>query len=117
MLARFAAVHVLLLIALLLLAPACSPKRSTPPAPDLHAPVPLEKNSGLAHDPVEDDPRYAEVFRKIDGEVDELLADHPQRGSMGFVHIYWETKQRLLKTKYAIDWRTPAQMNPYVLFD
>ena len=76
-----------------------------------------KKRSGLAYDPVEDDPRYAEVFKTIDDEVKELLADHPQRGGEGFVNIYWSTKKSLLKRKYGIDWRSPGELNPHVLFD
>jgi hypothetical protein len=79
---------------------------------------PIEKkDSGLAHDPVEDDPRYAEVFKSIDGEVKALLADHPQRGGGGFVNIHWIIKKDLLKQKYNIDWRSPEELNPHVLFD
>jgi len=76
-----------------------------------------KKRSGLNYDPVEDDPRYAEVFKTIDDEVKELLADHPQRGSEGFVNIYWRTKKNLLKQKYGIDWRSPGELNPHVIFD
>ena len=72
---------------------------------------------GLYYDPVEDDPRYAEVFGKIDAEVKEALASHPQRGSMGFVHLIWETKKWILLQKYSIDWKTPAELNPQVMFD
>lgn len=76
-----------------------------------------EKRSGLLRDPVEDDPRHAVVFRNIDDEVKTLLADHPRRGGEGFVNIYWETKKRLLKNRYGIDWRSPGEMNPQVIFD
>ena len=72
---------------------------------------------GLSHDPVESDPRHAEVFARIDGEVDALLADHPQRGAEGFCHVWWKTKKRLLEERYGIDWRSPAEMNPHVIFD
>jgi len=75
------------------------------------------KQSGLAHDPVEDDPRYGEVFKSIDDEVKTLLADHPQREGEGFVSIYWQTQKKLLKQKYNIDWRSPGELNPHVLFD
>ncbi len=76
-----------------------------------------QQQSGLVHDPVEDDPRYAEIFRSIDDEVKALLVDHPQRGGEGFVNIYWQTKKNLLKQKYNIDWRSPGEMNSHVLFD
>ena len=77
----------------------------------------MSPDTGIAHDPVEDDPRYAAIFQGIDAEVAALLADDPQRGSMGFVNIVWATKQRLLKEKYGIDWRTPAELNPHIIFD
>jgi len=77
----------------------------------------LKKRTGLYYDPVEDDPRYAEIFRKIDAEVQESLAGHHAKGSMGFVHIIWATKKRVLKQKYGIEWRSPAELNPQVIFD
>lgn len=80
-------------------------------------PAPEKRASGLHYDPIEDDPRYAEVFRKVDAEVKEALAGHPQRGSMGFVHLIWETKKRILLQKYSIGWKTPAELNPQVMFD
>jgi hypothetical protein len=80
-------------------------------------PAAASTGGGLARDPVEDDPRYAEAFAKIDAEVDAALADHPQRGGEGFCNIRWETKKRMLKTNYGIDWRSPADMNPHVIFD
>ena len=76
-----------------------------------------KKRSGLKYDPVENDPHYADVFKTIDDEVKGLLANHPQRGSEGFVNIYWSTKKGLLKRKYGIDWRSPGELNPHVLFD
>jgi hypothetical protein len=75
------------------------------------------KRSGLYYDPIEDDPRYAEVFKTIDDEVKELLANYPQREGRGSVYTYWETKKGLLKQKYGIDWRSPGEMNPQVIFD
>jgi hypothetical protein len=75
------------------------------------------EKGGLRHDPVEDDPRHAEAFARIDAEVDAALKDHPQRGGEGFCHVVWETKKRLLKERYGIDWRAPDELNPQVIFD
>ncbi|MBO6005956.1 MAG: hypothetical protein J6P49_03765 [Paludibacteraceae bacterium] len=36
---------------------------------------------------------------------------------MGDCHSVWGLKKRLLKTKHNIDWQTPAELNPDVLFD
>lgn len=74
-------------------------------------------SSGLYYDSIEDDPRYANVFKTIDDEVKEALANDPRKGSMGFIHRIWSTKQHILKYKYGIDWRTPAELNPHVMFD
>lgn len=74
-------------------------------------------SSGLYYDPVEDDPNYAEVFSKIDAETKAALDLPAKRGGRGYVHIFWGTKKRILKQKYKIDWRTPAELNPWVIFD
>jgi hypothetical protein len=71
----------------------------------------------LTRDPLEKDPRYAEIFKKIDSEVDQALAKHPLKGRMGFCYTIWETKKRILKENYHIDWQTPAELNPQVMFD
>ncbi len=81
-------------------------------------PAPKKRpSSGLYYDPVEDDPRYVEVFSTIDTEVKTALELPAKQGSRGSVHIFWETKKRILKQKYNIDWRTPAELNPWVIFD
>jgi len=50
--------------------------------------------------------------------VDQALAQHPLKGRMGFCYnTIWETKKRILKKKYHIDWQTPAELNPQVMFD
>lgn len=72
---------------------------------------------GIKIDPVEIDPKYADIFAQIDDEVADVLKSHPQRGTIGFVHIVWSTKAAILREKYKIDWRSPAEMNPDALFD
>jgi hypothetical protein len=79
--------------------------------------VTTPKKWGLNRDPVESDPRYSEVFKNIDAEVDQALSQHPLKGRMGFCYTIWETKKRILKKKYQIDWQTPAELNPQVMFD
>ena len=81
-------------------------------------PTPKKRGtSGLYYDPIEEDPRYVEVFSKIDAEVDEALGITSKGGGRGYIHVIWETKKRILKWKYKIDWRTPAELNPHVMFD
>lgn len=82
-----------------------------------------------------EDPRVAierikkEAQQKIDNIMQEAdfeisaheaaieLENHPFKGEMGFCHIYWPTRKRILKEKYNIDWKTPPEENPGVLYD
>ena len=80
-------------------------------------PAPAKRTGGITRDPIEHDPRYADIFRQIDDEVKGILANHPSKGAMGFVHVFWDTKKRVLKQKYKIDWKSPAEMNPHIMFD
>ena len=66
-------------------------------------------------DAIELAPEHSEVFAAIDDEVEEELKDHPR--GLGFVHLFWATKERILKEKYGISWRSPGELNPNILFD
>jgi hypothetical protein len=39
------------------------------------------------------------------------------RNGFGYCNLYWPVKKRILMDKYGIDWRTPAETNPDVIFD
>ena len=71
--------------------------------------------SPLKHDPIENTAEYKAVIKNVEKELDELLKDKPK--GMGFCHIYWHEKRRILKEKYGIEWRSLAVMNPRVMFD
>lgn len=74
-----------------------------------------EQASEHRHDPKEDNPKLRNIFEKAEEEVHRTLADHPR--GLGFCHTYWIEKKRILKEKYGIDWKSPAEMNPDVIFD
>ena len=70
------------------------------------------KNEGhLKHDPVEWTARWEEVIDEAEAKAYARLQEHPQ--GMGFCHAYWP----ILAEDYDIQWRSPSQMNPKVLFD
>lgn len=69
----------------------------------------------LKRDPIESTPEWRKINAEVEKELDEIFKDHPR--GMGFCHLYWHEKARLLKEKYGIDWRSPARMNPRVMFD
>ncbi len=65
-------------------------------------------------DPVE----YTEEYKKIEKELEQLIEERLGSGGyLGFCHGYWMVKKRILKEKYNIDWKSPAELNPGVLFD
>jgi len=69
-------------------------------------------------DPKERDPRYKDLIKKADKEAEKFLeGKRPVRGQLGYCHFFWGTKQKILKEKYDVDWKTPAEINPWVLFD
>ena len=56
-----------------------------------------------------------EAIAEADEKAHALLADEPR--GMGFCFLYWNTKANVLSEYYGIEWRSPAIMNPGVMFD
>lgn len=69
----------------------------------------------LNHDPIELTARWEEIIDEVEQKVQKQLADTPR--GMGFCHAYWYTKGNVLRDDYGLEWRSPAIMNPRVLFD
>ena len=69
----------------------------------------------LRTDPVEYSWEWEKIYYDVEAELDRRLANVPRQ--MGFCFQYWAMKRELLMEKYGIDWRSPSQMNPRVMFD
>ncbi|MFO0803473.1 MAG: hypothetical protein U0791_10180 [Gemmataceae bacterium] len=69
----------------------------------------------IRHDPIEDEPHVHPLLKLAEQEAESLLKDEPRR--MGFGHAFAATKKQILRQKYGIEWRTPAEMNPHIAFD
>lgn len=69
----------------------------------------------LRRDPVEYTWRWERICYDVEDELDRRLANVPRH--MGFRFRYWSMKRELLEEKYGIEWRSPSQMNPGVIFD
>lgn len=69
----------------------------------------------LRTDPVEYTWEWEKIYYDVEAELDRRLANVPRQ--MGFCFQYWAMKRELLMEKYGIDWRSPSQMNPRVMFD
>lgn len=74
---------------------------------------------GLKYDAIEEDPQYKEIIKKAEEEAENNISNlsWPKKGQMGYCHAFWQEKKRVLKEKYTIDWKSPAELNPHVLFD
>lgn len=68
----------------------------------------------LKSDPVEWTKAYEAVIDKADHEAYANLTDIPR--GMGFCFGYWAEKRNAL-AKRGIEWRSPGEMNPGVIFD
>lgn len=69
----------------------------------------------IAYDPIEDDPRHRAAFREVNERVRSRYGG--EAGRMGVLREMWEYKKRILRLEYGIEWHSPADLNPCVLFD
>jgi len=71
----------------------------------------------LKHDLQERDPNKKKLIQAAEAEAEFELRGSGLDGQMGYCHVLWGRQQEILKEKYGINWRTPAEMNPDVMFD
>lgn len=71
--------------------------------------------SRLKHDPLEWTSQWEEVIDMADEMTYSEMGSYSRR--MGFCHLFWSTRRHILYTRFQLEWRSPAAMNPKVLFD
>jgi hypothetical protein len=86
------------------------------------------------YDPVEDDPSVRPLYESVcEAAKQEVEAWHQQqieklerrspevaelfRSKRGLSHRYWARVKQLLWERHQIEWRSPAEMNPWRIFD
>lgn len=62
------------------------------------------------------------IGKKIDFNDDQLITKLVEKYMevppyMGYCHLLWAAKKEILKKDYNIDWYTPAEENPAILYD
>ena len=58
------------------------------------------------------------LTEELEKEVDERVrAELGNDGYIGYCHCFWAAKKRILKEEYGIDWITPAERYPGIIFD
>lgn len=68
----------------------------------------------LKADPIERTPQWEENYYEVEKECDRRLGDTPR--GMGFCFGYWSTLREVLAER-GINWKSPSQLNPGVMFD
>ncbi len=68
----------------------------------------------MIKDPVEKTVEYEEAMKEIDPILDKEFPDDEY--VMGTCHRYWARKKELLR-RFGIEWKSPAEMNPFTIFD
>lgn len=71
-------------------------------------------NIHLLFDPIERTETFEKVVMDVELECARRLEDHPR--GMGFCFAYWSERKDVLAS-HGIQWRSPAVMNPRVIFD
>ena len=69
----------------------------------------------LKHDKKENDPRYETQIRAAEQEAEQQLATIKDKE--GYCHYFWKEKKRFLWEKFGIKWKSPAELNPGIIFD
>ena len=75
----------------------------------------MENNQELLYDPVENTVEYQKIANELESELFKLM-QHVEC-KMGRSYKYWSLKKRILKQKYNIDWKSPPEMNPGIIFN
>ena len=80
------------------------------------------KKDGIYHDTIEKTKQYKECADEVDrlAEIQagkDMFEYTGKEFGKGYCYIFWGCKKKILKEKYGLDWRSPAEMNPYCKFD
>ena len=71
----------------------------------------------MVKDPIEETQSYQSVVKEVDQEVERQLSDKGIVKARGYIHHFWNLKKQILKEKYNLDWKSPKEMNPEMVFD
>lgn len=71
-------------------------------------------NRHLKFDPIERTPEWEDIYYNVEQECDRRLGDTPR--GMGFCFGYWAELRNVLAER-GIEWHSPHELNPRVVFD
>lgn len=82
--------------------------------PDLSVSAYCKKYDLDLFDPVERTEKWEAYIEEVERICAEQLKDSPK--GLGFCHEYWSVMKDVLR-EYGIEWKTPSEMNPKVIYD
>jgi len=59
--------------------------------------------------------RIEAIEPELEAKIKERLKD--EDCEIGFCHCYWGVKKQILHEDYGIDWKSPAELNPFTKYD
>ncbi|MFM7014784.1 MAG: hypothetical protein ACKOX3_00505 [Bacteroidota bacterium] len=62
-------------------------------------------------------PYYKRKIDLAEQEADEILQKKFLFRGDGYCYQLWELQQKILKEKYKINWKSPADLNEHILYD
>ena len=62
-------------------------------------------------------PYYKKRIDLARAEAEKILREQRVEKGMGYCHNLHGLQKRILKEKYKIRWKTPAEMNKHIIFD
>ncbi len=66
-------------------------------------------------DPLEDMPEFSNAFKEADEIAQKKIYGYERQ--LGLIHICWAEKKRVLRERYQIDWKSPAELNKHISYD
>ena len=70
-------------------------------------------------DPIELTKQYLDIQPELEAKIKAKMVEKfgTDDIGMGTCIFYWGFKQEILKKKYGIEWKSPGELNPNVIFD
>lgn len=66
------------------------------------------------YDPIEDSPEYLAIRQELEEKILAQLGGQLTRAN---AHRYAGLKKKILKEDYAMDWKSPQELNPRIKFN
>ena len=67
--------------------------------------------------PQERDPKKKKLIKAAEAEAEFSMEQDGTLQLEGSCHILWGRQKQILEKRYGIKWRSPAEINPDVMFD